>query len=143
MRFPAAQRTEPPAAATELCARRSRLRRGSDSAWSLGAAHRAPAGHAATAHGSGLGRWRWVVERTFAWLNQFRRLRVRYDKRADIHIFADAVLLAEGLDPNDPALDNRLRRGVHEFVAARFERWASRGPPDQPPDPSVESDDDR
>jgi transposase len=25
-----------------------------------------------------LGRWRWVVERTFAWLNQFRRLRVRY-----------------------------------------------------------------
>jgi hypothetical protein len=24
-------------------------------------------------HGSGLGRWRWVVERTFAWLNQFRR----------------------------------------------------------------------
>jgi transposase len=38
-----------------------------------------------TAHGSGLGRWRRVVERTFAWLNQFRRLRVRYDKRADIH----------------------------------------------------------
>jgi len=26
-----------------------------------------------------------VVERTFAWLNQFRRLRIRYDKRADIH----------------------------------------------------------
>ena len=24
-----------------------------------------------TKHGSGLGRWRWVVERTFAWLNQF------------------------------------------------------------------------
>ena len=38
-----------------------------------------------TAHGSGLGRWRWVVERTFAWLNQFRRLRIRYDRRADIH----------------------------------------------------------
>jgi transposase len=38
-----------------------------------------------TRHGSGLGRWRWVVERTFAWLNQFRRLRVRYEKRADIH----------------------------------------------------------
>ena len=33
----------------------------------------------------GLGRWRWVVERIFAWLNQFRRLRVRYEKRADIH----------------------------------------------------------
>jgi len=27
-----------------------------------------------TEHGSGLGRWRWVIERTFAWLNQFRRL---------------------------------------------------------------------
>ena len=38
-----------------------------------------------TENGSGLGRWRWVVERTFAWLNQFRRLRVRYDRRADIH----------------------------------------------------------
>jgi len=38
-----------------------------------------------TAHGSGFGRWRWVIERTFAWLNQFRRLRLRYDKRADIH----------------------------------------------------------
>jgi hypothetical protein len=25
------------------------------------------------------------VERTFAWLNQFRRLRVRHEKRADIH----------------------------------------------------------
>ena len=38
-----------------------------------------------TRHGSGLGRGRWVVERTFAWLNQFRRLRVRYEKRADMH----------------------------------------------------------
>jgi transposase len=38
-----------------------------------------------TQHGSGLGRWRWVVERTFAWLNQFRRLRIRYEKGADIH----------------------------------------------------------
>ena len=33
----------------------------------------------------GLGRFRWVVERTLAWLSQFRRLRVRYEKRADIH----------------------------------------------------------
>ena len=39
-----------------------------------------------TKHGSGLGIWRWVVERTFAWLNQFRRLRVRYERRADIHL---------------------------------------------------------
>jgi transposase len=38
-----------------------------------------------TEHGSGLGRWRWVVERTFAWLHGFRRLLVRYERRADIH----------------------------------------------------------
>lgn len=36
-------------------------------------------------HGSGLGIYRWVVERTLAWLHQFRRLRVRYERRADIH----------------------------------------------------------
>ena len=38
-----------------------------------------------TAHGSGLGRFRWVVERTFAWLHQFRRLPVPYERRAEIH----------------------------------------------------------
>jgi transposase len=38
-----------------------------------------------TGHGSGLGRHRWVVERTLSWLHQFRRLRIRYDRRADIH----------------------------------------------------------
>ena len=36
-------------------------------------------------HGNGLGIHRWVVERTLAWLRQFRRLRVRYERRADIH----------------------------------------------------------
>jgi transposase len=36
-------------------------------------------------HGSGLGRTRWVVERTLSWLHQYRRLRVRYERRADIH----------------------------------------------------------
>lgn len=36
-------------------------------------------------HGSGLGRVRWVVERTFAWLHHFKRLLVRYDRRAEIH----------------------------------------------------------
>lgn len=32
-----------------------------------------------------LGRHRWVVERTFAWLNQYRRLAIRYERRQDIH----------------------------------------------------------
>ena len=32
-----------------------------------------------------LGRHRWVAERTLAWLNRYRRLKVRYERRADIH----------------------------------------------------------
>jgi transposase len=32
-----------------------------------------------------LGRYRWVVERTLAWLGSYRRLTVRYERRADIH----------------------------------------------------------
>ena len=38
-----------------------------------------------TEHGSGLGKFRWVVERTISWLHQFRRLRVRHEPRDDIH----------------------------------------------------------
>jgi transposase len=38
-----------------------------------------------TPHGSGLGVARWVVERTLAWLHRFRRLTVRYERRADVH----------------------------------------------------------
>ena len=40
-----------------------------------------------------LGRHRWVVERTFAWMARFRRLVVRYKRRADIHL-AFATLAA-------------------------------------------------
>ncbi len=32
-----------------------------------------------------LGRHRWVVERTLAWLNRFRRLTIRDERRADLH----------------------------------------------------------
>jgi transposase len=38
-----------------------------------------------TEHGSGLGIFRYVVEQTLALLHQFRRLRTRFDRRADIH----------------------------------------------------------
>ncbi|MCO8350772.1 IS5 family transposase [Burkholderia multivorans] len=38
-----------------------------------------------TEHGSGLGKFRWVVERTHSWLHSFRRLRTRFERRADIH----------------------------------------------------------
>jgi len=37
-------------------------------------------------HGSGLGAQRWVVERTFAWLHNFRRLRTRYERDGDLHV---------------------------------------------------------
>jgi len=38
-----------------------------------------------TEHGSRLGATRWVVERSIAWLHQFRRLRVRYERLPEIH----------------------------------------------------------
>ena len=33
-----------------------------------------------TEHGSGLGKVRWVVERTISWVKGLRRMRVRYDR---------------------------------------------------------------
>jgi transposase len=39
-----------------------------------------------TEHGSGLGRWRWVVERTFAWLHNYRRLRIRWERDLVVHM---------------------------------------------------------
>ncbi len=44
-----------------------------------------------TEHGSGLGKYRYVVEAAFDWLFNQRRLRVRYEKRDDIH---EAFLIA-------------------------------------------------
>lgn len=38
-----------------------------------------------TLHGTGLGTYRWVVERSLAWLHGFRRLRIRWERRAGIH----------------------------------------------------------
>ena len=38
-----------------------------------------------TQHGSGLGVHRWYVEATHSWLFLYRRLRVRYEKKDDIH----------------------------------------------------------
>ena len=32
-----------------------------------------------------LGRHRWVVERTLAWVAKYRRLTIRYERREDIH----------------------------------------------------------
>jgi transposase len=38
-----------------------------------------------TPHGSGLGKTRWVVERTISWIRGFRRLRVRFDRHDYIY----------------------------------------------------------
>lgn len=35
---------------------------------------------------SKLGRHRWKVERTLAWMNRYRRLTVRYERREDVHL---------------------------------------------------------
>jgi transposase len=37
------------------------------------------------AHGTGLGTVRWVVERTIAWFHGMKRLRIRWERRDDIH----------------------------------------------------------
>ena len=50
-----------------------------------------------------LGCYRWVVERTLAWLARYRRLTIRYERRADIH--EAFLLLACSL-----VCFNRLRR---------------------------------
>jgi transposase len=39
-----------------------------------------------TVHGSGLGKERWVVERTFAWLHNLRHLRIRYERDPALHM---------------------------------------------------------
>ena len=36
-------------------------------------------------HGSGLGAVRWVIERTIAWYHGMKRLRIRWERRDDIH----------------------------------------------------------
>jgi IS5 family transposase len=38
-----------------------------------------------TKHGSGLGKTRWVVERTLSWLHQFRKLKVREETSSCTH----------------------------------------------------------
>jgi len=45
-----------------------------------------------------LSRWRWVVERTFAWLNHHRRLAIRYERREELHqAFRDLACALIGL----------------------------------------------
>lgn len=47
-----------------------------------------------TPHGSGLGRVRWVVERTNAWIKGLRRMRVRWDRLAIIQSAWNALAMS-------------------------------------------------
>jgi transposase len=51
-----------------------------------------------TGHGSGLGRWQWVVEPAFTWLHQFKRLLVRSERvqTATSRSSASPALLSAG-----------------------------------------------
>lgn len=48
-----------------------------------------------------LGFWRWVVERTNSWINQFRHLKVRYEVRPENYLaflkLACAIIVVRGL----------------------------------------------
>ena len=67
-----------------------------------------------TEHGSGLGAVRWVVERTFAHLHQFKRLLVRYERRAEMH----EAMLALGCCLDPPGLDGTATSFCNEFYQA-------------------------
>ena len=61
-----------------------------------------PRGKAGQAHGSGLGKRRYVVERTMAWLDNDRRLRVCYERTwhswQGLHELSACVFCAKRLD---------------------------------------------
>ena len=79
-------RRRPARAEAATDSRRPRLRFATASRPALAAAASRPnSPSAGDRHGSGLGRTRWVVERTLAWLHRFRRLAVRYERRPCVH----------------------------------------------------------
>ncbi|KUN74045.1 transposase [Streptomyces canus] len=72
------------------------------------------------AHGSGLGKVRWVVERAFAWLHQFKRLRTRYERRADLH--QGLLELAVRADSGGTGTHECFTYGGHGERPARLRR---------------------
>jgi len=66
-----------------------------------------------TKHGGGLVRWRWVEERSFASLNEFRRLRVRCEKRPETPRISDPRVHSDPLEvPTNSTLGGGLDRAV-------------------------------
>lgn len=61
-----------------------------------------------SSHGSGLGRTRYVVERTLSWFGNFRRLKLCYERTGAhfqaFHDLAAAILCAKRLNPNQSTI---------------------------------------
>ncbi len=95
-----------------------------------------------------MGKTRWVVERTFAWLHQFKRLRIRYEVRADLHLgllqfacgitclrnlrwqYTHGVAEPELVDPDTWATDHReiSRPGLDRIQLDLFRDYATNPP---------------
>jgi len=62
-----------------------------------------PYGHTKRQHGSGLGKTRYVVERTLSWFGNFRRLKLCYERTADhlqaFHQLAATLICFNKLQP--------------------------------------------
>lgn len=54
-----------------------------------------------TPHGSGLGQFRWVVERTMAWFSNYRRLKICYERTGEhfqaLHELTASLICAKRL----------------------------------------------
>ncbi len=73
-----------------------------------------------------LGRHRWVVERTLAWLARFRRLTIRYERRADIHrAFTSLACSLICLNQIRRFCQGLLTRGACLVPGAAFDGWPS------------------
>ena len=63
----------------------------------------APYGNSKTPHGSGLGRTRYVVERTLSWFGNFRRIKLCYERTAEhfqaFHELAASMICFNKLHP--------------------------------------------
>ncbi len=83
-------------------------------------------------HGSGLGKVRWVVERAFAWLHQFKRLRTRYEQRVDLHhVLLELACPSHAPPPAEPHSETISKgpvpHGVHERCGGARTRGADPG----------------
>jgi transposase len=80
-----------------------------------------------TDHGSRLGRVRWVVERTFAWLHNFRGLRIRWERDAGLHYALLSLGCCDLLAPCPIVRHGRGRCSYAWRLLRRSEARADRG----------------